>query len=143
MKPTTKQPKTAPAGNAAPARKTAVATPAEAAAQPASTEPTEAKPAAPKTPRLSASLKAQADRVIAARDRKQAPVTREARPPKVKDTEPEEDLVVFAFRLSAEERELIHRAAGPAKASRFVRTLVVAAAKRDEAAVRELLATVS
>jgi hypothetical protein len=120
----------------APAGTSAIAQPAESDAAPA-------KPAAPKTPRLSPSLKAQADRVIAARDKKQAPAAREARPPKAKDTEPEEDLVVFAFRLSAEERELIHKAAGPAKASRFVRTLVVAAAKRDEALVRELLATVS
>ena len=114
-----------------------------AVAPPPKTEPAETKPAAPKTPRLSPSLKAQADRVIAARDRKQAPAAREARPPKAKDTNGDEDLVVFAFRLSAEERELIHKAAGPAKASRFVRTLVVAAAKRDEAVVRELLATVS
>jgi len=92
----------------------------------------------PKAPRLSDSLKAQADRVIAARDKKKAPLGADRNP-----REPEEDLVVFAFRLSAEERELIHKAAGPAKASRFVRTLVVAAAKRDEAVVRELLATVS
>jgi hypothetical protein len=112
-----------------------------AVAQPPTTEPIEAKPAAPRAPRLSPSLKAQADRVIAARDKKHAPAAREARPPKVKEVE--EDLVVFAFRLSAEERELIHKAAGPAKASRFVRTLVVAAAKRDEAVVRDLLATVS
>jgi hypothetical protein len=141
MNPTTKQPKTTPEGAATRTRKTAVATPTEPAAQPVKTEPTEAKPAAPKTPRLSPSLKAQADRVIAARDKKQAPAAREARPPKAREVE--EDLVVFAFRLSAEERELIHKAAGPAKASRFVRTLVVAAAKRDEAVVRELLATVS
>jgi hypothetical protein len=100
-----------------------------------------AAPEVPKAPRLSPSLKAQADRMIAARDGKKAPAARGAQPPKVK--EPEEETVVFAFRLSAEERELIHKAAGPAKASRFVRTLVVAAAKRDEAVVRELLATVS
>ena len=53
--------------------------------------------------------------------------------------EPREDLVVFAFRLTVEEREAIHRAAGAAKASRFVRTLAVAAAHRDEAKVRELV----
>ena len=109
-----------------------------AVAPPPKTEPAETKPAAPKTPRLSPSLKAQADRLIAARDKKKAPLGADRNP-----REPEEDLVVFAFRLSAEERELIHKAAGPAKASRFVRTLVVAAAKRDEAVVRELLATVS
>jgi hypothetical protein len=110
-----------------------------AVAPPPKTEPAETKPAAPKTPRLSPSLKAQADRVIAARDKKQAPVTREPRPPKAKDTDGEGDLVVFAFRLSAEERELIHKAAGPAKASRFVRALAVAAACHDEGAIKLLL----
>jgi len=52
---------------------------------------------------------------------------------------PREDLCVFAFRLTAEERDAIHKAAGPAKASRFVRTLVVAAARNDEAAVRAIM----
>ncbi len=51
-----------------------------------------------------------------------------------------EDLVVFAFRLTLKERALIHRAAGPANASRFVRSLAVAAAQRDEGAIRALLA---
>ena len=88
----------------------------------------------PKAPRLSDSLKAQADRVIAARDKKKAPLGADRNP-----REPEEDLVVFAFRLSAEERELIHKAAGPAKASRFVRALTVAAACHDEAAIKLLL----
>jgi hypothetical protein len=106
-------------------------------------QPVESEPAVMTTkraPRLSASLKAQADRVIAARDKKQASVAREARPPKVKEAE--EDLVVFAFRLSAEERELIHKAAGPAKASRFVRALAVAAACGDEGAIKLLLQSV-
>lgn len=52
---------------------------------------------------------------------------------------PGEDLVVFAFRLTAEERDAIHRAAGPAKASKFARTLLVAAARNDEGAVRAIL----
>ena len=51
-----------------------------------------------------------------------------------------EELVVFAFRLTLKERALIHRAAGPANASRFVRSLAVAAAQRDEGAIRALLA---
>jgi hypothetical protein len=50
-----------------------------------------------------------------------------------------EDLVVFAFRLSPEERDLIHKAAGPAKASKYVRTLAVAAANGDEELVLKLL----
>jgi hypothetical protein len=52
---------------------------------------------------------------------------------------PREDLCVFAFRLTAEERDAIHKAAGPAKASKFVRSLVVAAARNDEAAVRAIM----
>jgi len=51
----------------------------------------------------------------------------------------EEDLVVFAFRLTPKERDLIHAAAGPAKASKYVRTLAVAAANGDEALVLQLL----
>ena len=82
-----------------------------------------------KTPRLSDALKAEADRIIARRDRKAAP----------KEREPEEDLVVFAFRLSPEERELIHKAAGPARASKFVRALAVAAACADRKAIDLLL----
>ncbi len=53
-----------------------------------------------------------------------------------------EDLVVFAFRLKAEERALIHKAAGPAKASRFVRALTVAASRGDAKAVSEIVAAV-
>ena len=53
-----------------------------------------------------------------------APVaTTEAKKPKT----PKEELCVFAFRLTREEREAIHRAAGAAKASKFVRALSVAA----------------
>jgi hypothetical protein len=53
-----------------------------------------------------------------------------------------EDLCVFAFRLTAEERTAIHKAAGPSKASKFARTLLVAAARNDEAAVKEILKAV-
>ncbi len=59
-----------------------------------------------------------------------------AAPKAAKNDEP---LFVFAFRLTAQERELIHKAAGPGKASRFVRALAVAAANGDEKAVLELL----
>jgi len=55
---------------------------------------------------------------------------------------PREDLCVFAFRLTEEERDAIHKAAGPAKASKFVRTLAVAAARNDEAAVKAILKAV-
>jgi len=59
-------------------------------------------------------------------------------PPVAKSTEGEE-LVVFAFRLTPAERELIHKAAGPAKASRFVRAVAIAAANGDEGALLKLL----
>ncbi len=52
------------------------------------------------------------------------------------------DLCVFAFRLTEEERDAIHKAAGPAKASKFVRSLAVAAARNDEAAVKAIMKAV-
>ncbi len=52
---------------------------------------------------------------------------------------PRAELCVFAFRLTAEERDAIHRAAGSAKASKFARTLLVAAARQDETAVKAIL----
>ena len=51
--------------------------------------------------------------------------------PAKKAKAPKEDLVVFAFRLTPAERDAIHKAAGPAKASRFVRALCVHAAQGD------------
>ena len=55
---------------------------------------------------------------------------------------PKEELVVFAFRLKVHERDLIHKAAGAAKASRFVRALTVAASMGDEQTVVELVRAV-
>jgi len=66
------------------------------------------------------------------------PTVAASTPPVAKSTEGEE-LVVFAFRLTPAERELIHKAAGPAKASRFVRAVAIAAASGDEEAVLKLL----
>jgi len=43
---------------------------------------------------------------------------------------PKEPLVVFAFRLKPEERDAIHRAAGPGKATKFVLSAALAAAKQ-------------
>lgn len=60
-------------------------------------------------------------------------------PAKPKEKGPREELCVFAFRLTAEERTAIHKAAGPAKASKFARSLLVAAARNDDAAVKEIL----
>jgi len=56
-----------------------------------------------------------------------------------KEKTPREDLMVFAFRLTRKEGALIHKAAGPGKASRFVRSLAVAAARNDEAAVKDIM----
>jgi hypothetical protein len=53
-----------------------------------------------------------------------------------------EKLVVFAFRLTRAERDVIHAAAGSAKASKFVRTLAVAAARGDGPAVLGILDTI-
>ena len=66
---------------------------------------------------------------------KKAPEPKSVRKPATDD----EPLFVFAFRLTAQERELIHKAAGPGKASRFVRALAVAAASGDTDRVLELL----
>ncbi len=51
-----------------------------------------------------------------------------------------DDLCVFAFRLTRAERDLIHEAAGSAKASKFVRELSVAAARRDGDAIQRIVA---
>ena len=58
---------------------------------------------------------------------------------KAKEKAPKEELVVFAFRLTQAERDLIHKAAGPGRASKFVRALTVAASKKDETAVGEIV----
>lgn len=55
---------------------------------------------------------------------------------------PREDLVVFAFRLTVADRDLIHKAAGAAKASRYARTLLVAASKGDVKLVSEITAAI-
>ena len=39
---------------------------------------------------------------------------------------PKEDVCVFAFRLTRADRDLIHKAAGPANASRFVKSAALA-----------------
>ncbi len=59
-----------------------------------------------------------------------------------KERAPKEDLVVFAFRLTPAERDQIHTAAGPAKASKFVRALTRAAAQGDVALVTRIVEAV-
>lgn len=56
-----------------------------------------------------------------------------------KERAPKEELVVFAFRLSPTERDAIHKTAGPARASRFIRAVAAAFAAEDDAAFRVIL----
>lgn len=74
----------------------------------------------------------------AAAKRTKADAEGKAVTPKTK--QPREELCVFAFRLTTEERDAIHKAAGPAKASKFARTLLVAAARNDSGAVKAIMA---
>jgi hypothetical protein len=63
--------------------------------------------------------------------------------PKVKlkkEKAPQKTQVVFAFRLSEGERNRIHEAAGPGKATRFVRAAALAAATGDSKVFNELIA---
>jgi hypothetical protein len=49
------------------------------------------------------------------------------------------EIVVFAFRLTRTERDELHAATGSAKASRFVKAIVLAGARGDLKAVTELM----
>jgi hypothetical protein len=53
---------------------------------------------------------------------------------------PKEDLCVFALRMTEPERVALHKAAGPAQASRVMRSLAVAFTNEDDAAFKTLLA---
>ena len=65
---------------------------------------------------------------------------RAAKDPKPKkEKEPKEPQVVFAFRLTKAQRDRIHKAAGPGKATRFVRAAALAAADADRSAFDQLL----
>ncbi len=50
-----------------------------------------------------------------------------------------EELVVFAIRLTEAERDAIHKTAGPRNATRFIRQVAKAFARKDEAAFRATL----
>jgi hypothetical protein len=66
------------------------------------------------------------------------PESKAAKEPK-REKVPKEPQVVFAFRLTEEQRDAIHKAAGPGKATRFVRAASLAAASGDRPAFEELL----
>ena len=61
--------------------------------------------------------------------------------PKATKSEKIELPVVFAFRLSETDRTRIHDAAGPAKATKFVRAAALAAANADLDAFKQLIAS--
>jgi len=64
-------------------------------------------------------------------------VVKEPKPKKEKA--PKVPLVVFAFRLREADRDLIHKAAGPGKATRFVVAAALAAANGDQKAFASLV----
>jgi hypothetical protein len=71
------------------------------------------------------------------------PATSDGKKPRAKkERAPKEDLVVFAFRLTPAERDQIHKAAGPAKASKYVRALTRAASVGDLALVTKIVEAV-
>ncbi len=72
----------------------------------------------------------------AAPKKTKAKAAKESKPRKEKT--PREPLVVFAFRLAAAERDLIHKAAGPGKATRLVKGATLAAATGNTKAFEEL-----
>ena len=79
----------------------------------------------------------------AARARPTAPESKaEPKATQPDDTTSTEEQVVFAFRLSRAERDAIHAAAGPARASRFVKSLAIAAAQGDIDAIHSIVAEV-
>ncbi len=91
------------------------------------TEKTVKKEAAPKTD-------------APAKTKKPAKVKAVKQPKSKKQKAPKEPQVVFAFRLTEVQRDQIHKAAGPGKATRFVRAAALAAASGDRPAFEELLA---
>ena len=75
---------------------------------------------------------------VKAKAAKAARPKKTAKEPKPK-REPIVDACVFAFRLSTTDRDLIHRAAGSGKATRFVRGAALAAANGDTKAFDDLV----
>ena len=78
-----------------------------------------------------------------AAEKKAATKTKAEKKPKADATpKPPDDsneIVVFAIRLKRAERDAIHRAAGSGKASQFVRSLALAAAKGDVKALQQIV----
>lgn len=66
----------------------------------------------------------------------------EPRPTLPEEPTTTEEQVVFAFRLSRASRDAIHAAAGPAKASKFVKSLAIAAAQGDIDTIHQIVGEV-
>jgi hypothetical protein len=66
-----------------------------------------------------------------------------SKPPKVtklkREKAPKEDLMVFAFRMPKAESVALHKAAGPANASRTMRALAAAFVAEDRAAFESIV----
>jgi hypothetical protein len=84
---------------------------------------TETKPTKTKAPKKTAKPKAVAAKATAAKAAK----------PK-REKPPKEDLMTFAFRMTRAESVALHKAAGPANASRTMRALAGAFVAEDRAA---------
>jgi len=111
-------------------------TPTPAAETTATTkETTMPKAKKTKAPKKSAAKKSAPKKKAAPKSKAPAKKAAASSEPKPK----REDLVVFAFRLPEEQRDIIHKAAGPGKASRFVIAAALAAATDDHRAFKELV----
>ena len=73
-----------------------------------------------------------------AKSSKKATAAKEPKPKRERKPK-EEGLMVFAFRLSKPESEALHKAAGPANASRTMRALAAAFAAEDPDAFKAVL----
>jgi len=106
----------------------------------ATTEDSTMEPTTSKTPKIEAAAPSAAagKSTKPAKGVKATPKTKAAKPKKEKA--PREPQVVFAFRLSEADRKRIHDAAGPGKATRFVRAAALAAANADAKAFEALVA---
>ena len=93
---------------------------------------TKKTPAKPRSKKTTTAPSAETTTKAAPTGAKTATANREARPK-------EEGLVVFAIRLSEPERDAIHEAAGPARATKFIRAVAIAAAHGDVDAFKRAL----
>ena len=77
----------------------------------------------------------------AAKAKAAAPKAKAAKAAKPKkERAPKEDLMTFAFRMTKAESVALHRAAGPANASRTMRALAAAFVAEDRAAFEAIVA---